>query len=201
MIIINMASLDEIERFLNIDTTNKILHKGKRKEKKNKYYKYRGQYYIVKLTKDMWMILDDSDLTRELLEDHVFCCGVYNYALTSINRKTTYIHRLITDCDDDNMPDHMNRKVFDNRSVNLCEGTQRDNNRNRTIGSNNTSGKIGVSRQIKGNNEYYVSSICGDNGQRKQKSFNIAKFGEAGAKRRAIQHRKAMEMKYGYIGE
>jgi hypothetical protein len=83
-----MASLDEIERFLNIDTDDKILYKGRRRANKNRYFKYRGQYYIVKLTKDKWTILDDSDLTRELLEDHVFCCGVNNYTLTNINQKS-----------------------------------------------------------------------------------------------------------------
>ena len=196
-----MASLDEIERFLNIDTTNKILHKGKRKEKKNKYYKYRGQYYIVKLTKDMWMIMDDSNLTRDLLEDHTFCTGHNNYAATSINKKIVGIHRLITDCDDGNMPDHINRKVFDNRSANLCEGTFKDNQKNKSTRSDNTTGKQGVSRLTMGKYHYYVAYIIDDNGDDERKCFSVNKLGEAGAKRRAIQHRKAMEMKYGYIGE
>lgn len=197
-----MASLDEIERFLNIDTDNKILNKGKRRADKNKYFKYRGQYYIVKLTKDKWTILDDSDTTRDLLEDHVFCCGVKNYVITNINKKTTYIHRLITDCDEDNIPDHINRKAFDNRSANLREGTYRDNSKNRSTRSDNTSGKQGVSRNVMNGYDYYVARIYNDGeGKYEQKNFNIMKFGEAEAKRRAIQHRKNMEIMYGYIGE
>lgn len=196
-----MASLDEIERFLNIDTDDKILHKGKRRADKNRYFKYRGQYYIVKLTQDKWMIMDDSDLTRDLLEDHIFHCAGNYYGSTNINKKNTGIHRLITDCDDNNVPDHINRKPFDNRSANLCEGTIKDNNRNRTTGSNNTSGKIGVSRIMNNGYDYYISIIYDDDGNKKQKCFSIVKFGEAGAKRRAIRHRKNMEMLYGYIGE
>jgi hypothetical protein len=196
-----MASLDEIERFLNIDTDDKILYKGRRRANKNRYIKYRGQYYIIKLTKDKWMIMDDSDLTRELLEDHVFCCGVSDYAVTNINKKTVGIHRLITECDDDNVPDHINRKGFDNRSINLCEGTQKDNTKNKSIPSNNTTGKIGVSRSKIGKYYYYTGYITDNNGERQQKTFSVSKFGEAGAKRRAIQHRKAMEIMYGYLGE
>ena len=196
-----MASLDEVERFLNIDTDDKILHKGRRRANKNRYFKYRGEYYIVKLTKDKWMIMDDSDLTRELLEDHVFCCGVSDYAVTNINKKSTCIHRLITDCDDGNVPDHINRKGFDNRSINLCEGTQKDNTKNKSIPINNTTGKIGVSRSVIKNYYYYVAYITDNNGERRQKNFSIAKLGEAGAKRRAIQCRKNMEILYGYLGE
>jgi hypothetical protein len=196
-----MASLDEIERFLNIDTDDKILHEGKRREDKNRYFRYRGQYYIVKLTQNKWTILDDSDTTRDLLEDHVFCCGVNDYVTTNINRKTTYIHRLITDCDGDNVPDHINRKSFDNRLANLCEGTQKDNTRNRSTASNNISGKQGVFRFRTGKYHYYASCITNDNGEREQKRFSIAKLGEAEAKRRAIEHRRAAEILYGYLGE
>lgn len=196
-----MASLDEVERFLNIDTDDKILHKGKRKEEKNRYYKYRGQYYIVELTKDKWMIMDDSDLTRDLLEDHTFYCGINNYGMTNINKKSAYIHRLITDCDEGNIPDHVNRKSFDNRSTNLCEGTYKDNARNRSTQSNNTTGKTGVIRTRCKGYYYYTAYIRDNDGNDERKSFSIAKLGEAGAKRRAIRHRKNMEILYGYLGE
>ena len=51
------------------------------------------------------------------------------------------------------------------------------------------------------NNHYWVSRIYDNNGKRLEKKFSIQKLGETEAKRQAIEHRKQLEIQYGYIGD
>ena len=53
-----MASLEEIQIYLNIDL-NRRLRDGKKRPLKNRYYYYRYKYYIVQLPQNMWTILED----------------------------------------------------------------------------------------------------------------------------------------------
>ena len=61
-----MASLEEIKTYLNINLINKWLRDGKKHPSKNRYYYYQNQYYIVELSQNMWTILEDSRITRQL---------------------------------------------------------------------------------------------------------------------------------------
>jgi hypothetical protein len=196
-----MATLNEIETFLNITVVGKVLHNGKRKKEKNRYYRFRNEYYIISLTRDMWMIADDTNLTRDLLQDHYFHCNSNNYTMTYVNKKKVGIHRLITDCDDDNVPDHINRKRFDNRKNNLREVTNTINRTNLTTSKRNSTGKQGVCRAIMGRFNYYRVQITDNNGQIIAKHFNIDRLGDNEAKRQATRHRKMLERLYGYQGE
>lgn len=55
-------------------------------------------------------------------------------------------HRIVTDCPDDLVPDHINGKDsrFDNRKCNLRLTTTSQNNMNKGLRINNTSGVTGV---------------------------------------------------------
>lgn len=55
------------------------------------------------------------------------------------------MHRLVMDCPNNFTVDHIRHKKYDNRKSNLRVTTQSQNNMNRIIQSNNTSGTTGVS--------------------------------------------------------
>lgn len=195
------SSLSVIEQHLNIIIGDKVLKDGKRKATKNKYYYYKDEYYIIKLHPmgDVWMIADDSPTTRRLLRNHYFTVGHYGYAKTNIDKKTVPYHKLCTDYDD--VPDHINRLVYDNRTANLRETGQHMNMRNKTTYSNNKSGKQGVSRSKYGKYDYWKVSIIDDEGKPVTKSYNIKTYGNRRAKNLAIKERKRLEVIYGYTGE
>jgi hypothetical protein len=99
------------------------------------------------------------------------------------------------------MVDHINRCPFDNRSANLRNVSAKTNNRNKTKSSNNQSGKQGVYRTIHLGKPVYRGQIAGHNGKQITKQFSITKLGETEAKRQAIEWRRAMELRLGYLGE
>ena len=88
-----MASLEDIQNYLNIDITNRRLRDGKKQPLKNRYYYYRYKYYIVELSQNMWTILEDCTITRRLLENYVWCV-LNNYTATNIDKTTKYFHQL-----------------------------------------------------------------------------------------------------------
>lgn len=58
--------------------------------------------------------------------------------------KTLYLHRLITNCPDNKVVDHINGKRYDNRISNLRICTQTQNTKNQCKPKNNTTGYKGV---------------------------------------------------------
>jgi hypothetical protein len=194
-----MATLNEIEEFLNIDTTEKPLYDGKKKKDKNQYYRYHGEYYIIKLTHEMWMIADDSLKTRQLLKNHIFHCGGENYTSTRIGGYIIGWHRLSIDCDDNMIPDHINRKKFDNRTTNLREVTRRINARNMSIREDNKIGMRGIDICVKNGYNYVRVQITDNKGERIERLFSIDKMNEDEAIRHAKMCRKRLQIQYNYL--
>lgn len=195
-----MASLQEIEEYLNIELGNVQLCSGKRKEQKNNYYYFKDQYYIIKLSHDKWMIIDDSNDSRKLLRNHIFYSS-RGYGSTNIDNKIIGYHRLISKCPNDKIPDHINRKIYDNRSSNIRNVEKIFNDRNRSTYKNNTSNKQGVSKCKTKNYEYWKVKITDNDLNIITKLFSIKKYGDDTSKNMAIQERKRLENIYGYIGE
>ena len=73
-----MTTLNNIESFLNIELTHRHIKDGKKKKSKNQYYYLPDIGYVVKLTKDMYMIAEDCIKTRKLLRLYTWCvCSGY----------------------------------------------------------------------------------------------------------------------------
>ena len=195
-----MASLEEIKTYLNIDLINKRLRDGKKHPSKNRYYYYHNEYYIVELSQNMWTILEDSRITRQLLKNHVWCV-LSNYTATNIDKTTKYFHQLSQNYNI-GVADHINGFKYDNRSQNIRICSQRDNTRNRRLAINNTSKKGGVSlRRDKKNKCYWRMSITTNDNVRVDKYYSVDLHGDEDAKTMAINERKRLEILYGYIGD
>jgi hypothetical protein len=198
-----MATLNEIELFLNIELCDRVLRNGKRKDNKNQYYYFRDQYYIVKLTQNKWMIIDDCRKSRKMLINHCWSYCTHGYAMTNIDDTMKRYHQIALNYEKPNVADHINNKRFDNRFDNLRIVTPKENSRNTTKRITNTSGKQGVHYYTvkKTGLHYWRVQIKDNNNKVIQKQFSIKKLGDAEAKRQAIEKRKELEILYNYIGD
>lgn len=142
--------------------------------------------------------VDDEDF--EYLNQFRWCvfmtCRVY-YARTSINGKKYYMHRMIMNTVDnpDHVVDHIDGNGLNNTRMNLRVTTNRVNCRNKSVGSRNTSGVVGVSF----NEGKWKAQIVDNNGKAKIKSFSTNKYGFEEAKKMAADQRKEWEVEFGYI--
>ena len=84
-----------------------------------KCYFYDGDFFIFDL--------DDYDLLKE----YTWCKGSRGYAITSTNNKNTSAHRVIMNCPDGKVVDHINHNTRDNRKSNLRICTVGENNINK----------------------------------------------------------------------
>ena len=194
-----MATIDEIQNFLNIEIDERRLRNGKKKPNKNKYYWYEGQYYIVQLTKDKWMIAEDCNKTRRLLR--LYCWYFGKYARTNINGESKRWHQLFLTYETGLVTDHINRMRCDNRADNLRIVTKSINSRNITKRIDNTTGTQGIHLLNKGIFRYWRAVIINNDGVKLTKCFSIDKLGDDRAKELAIAQRRIWEQEYGYIGD
>ena len=136
----------------------------------------------------------------EEVSKYCWSMDAYGYWNAPIKGSNKYIklHQLIMKNINDSynksrkfVPDHLNRNKSDNRRFNLELKTQQYNNRNRSISSNNTSGKTGVNYSKR--DKLWYARIYNNDNKRIQKSFKT--FEEA------VEQRLAWEKEFGYIGE
>ena len=116
--------------------------------KKHNTYDLSGEYGIVYTSKgeEFWFDKEDYDKVKDYywrkdphgyLRSQIFDPDTKKYIIFSF-------HRIVTDCPDDLVPDHINGKRFDNRKCNLRIATRCQNNMNMRLSRNNTSGVKGV---------------------------------------------------------
>lgn len=87
-------------------------------------------------------LMDIEDLNLVSGKYLAYCNG---YIVYEEKGKQYHLHRVIMDCPQGMQVDHINGDRADNRKSNLRICTMRNNNKNRLISSNNTSGYKGVS--------------------------------------------------------
>jgi hypothetical protein len=125
--------------FLNNTYTNLYWDKTIN-EQRNKY-EIKDNYVIGYTDKNEEFYFDLSDF--EMVKKYTwYKRNDSGYIYNMKNR--IYLHRFIMNCKDEEIIDHINRNKLDNRKENLRIVSLNENNHNRSIGKNNTSGIIGV---------------------------------------------------------
>lgn len=123
------------------------------------------------------------------------------YVTVGINGQQYQAHRLVWayvygDFPEGEQPyiDHINGNPSDNRIENLKVSSHGENQKNRKMNSDNTSGIAGVYRQEKPSLSgkiytYWTAQWCGENGKTCYKFFAVHTYGEEEAKQLAIKYR------------
>lgn len=100
----------------------------------------RGKEFYTKVDDDMY-----DALSSRRWRVH-YNNGKY-YSVEGYSPKMSLMHRIITNCPNGMVVDHINGDTLDNRSCNIRVCTQRENAQNRGIQKNNKSGLIGVRKE------------------------------------------------------
>ena len=170
---------------------------------------------------EQWMLIDGynnyevssfgrvrNNVSNRILKQSVRTDQYHSIMFCLKSKKQNHlVHRLVAfafcdkpdGCD---YVDHIDRNNQNNNKTNLRWTTSSGNHHNRTKSSKNTSGKQGIIRWTNNKNRHYWKVQISDNtGKRITKLFSIKKLGDAEAKRQAIEHRKQLEVQYGYMGD
>lgn len=192
-----MASLVEIENFLNIEIGDREMREGRKNPLKNKYYRF-DNYLIVSLTQDKYMICSNNNDVLRLLGRYCWSVSSQGYSTTTHEQSSKYYHQLYINYAEGLVCDHINRCKFDNRYDNLRVVTYKQNGRNKTRRTDNQSGHTGIYETVSNGKRYYVVQIVDNHNNRISKSFNIDKLGREEAERLAVEHRRRWVQEFGY---
>lgn len=114
--------------------------------RKTNTYIQKDDYYIGYTVngKEFYFDIDDYNIVKQ----YRWNIDKYGYIKTVLKNnnhyKTILLHRLIMDCPNNLYVDHINHHKNDNRKKNLRICTKQENNRNRMVSKNNSSGTTGV---------------------------------------------------------
>jgi len=144
----------------------------------------------VELSKGKTLICDIDDLYLVELHIWYYTCG---YVATCISRSTTkhYFHNAVMKHIPTHITvDHINLNKLDNRKINLRLVDRQIQNINRGMNSNNKSGVTGVCYDKRSN--YWMATWQDRDRNQLCKCFSSKKYGNKGAKAKAIEHRQRM---------
>ena len=127
-------------------TTGSDLRKGHTKTcgcswRKENQAVFHESYVEMFTTKGESFMIDADDYDRV---KNVCWYMKHGYVLGCINGKEVNLHRFLTECPKDAIVDHINQNKADNRKRNLRIVNHRQNNMNKPMQKNNTSGFVGV---------------------------------------------------------
>ena len=114
------------------------------RNKKLKYNKYKncGDYFIGYTKKREEFYIDKDDY--EICKKYTWWYNKQGYVETKVNQKRVFMHRLLTNCPDDKIVDHINHKPNDNRKLNLRVVTPSQNVMNAKTRCDNKLGIKGI---------------------------------------------------------
>lgn len=121
--------------------------KGELRIQRN-HYEIEQDIVRVFFDSDTYFICDIQDI--QLVENYTWHLNQNGYARSS---EKLYFHRLIMNCPDGYIIDHINRDKLDNRRCNLRICKKIDNSHNMNMFSTNTSGHTGVHQTKSGKYE------------------------------------------------
>ena len=126
--------------------------------------------------------LEDIDKVKNLR----WCLNGNGYVLHGTRKNKVFLHRLLTNCPDDMIVDHINRNPLDNRKNNLRIVNNQQNSMNKGAQKRNTSGHKGVSWD-KSRNKWYTYITV---------NYKLINLGRFSILEDAIEARKKAEIKY-----
>lgn len=107
-------------------------------------YDLSGEYGIGYTSKGEEFYFDLEDYQK--IKKWSWCISSNGYVITTDSEhKRVYMHRTIMNCNKDKIVDHINHNTIDNRKSNLRICTYSNNNMNKGLRQENTSGVSGVS--------------------------------------------------------
>lgn len=145
---------------------------------------FHESYVEMFTTKGNPFLIDKNDYER--VKNVCWHMDAHGYILGCVNGKEVRLHRFLTKCPETEIVDHINQNKADNRKCNLRIVNHSQNNMNKPMQKNNTSGFVGVNYNKK--NRKWTSFIAVNSRQIYLGSFeNIQDAAEA---------RKKAEAKY-----
>lgn len=117
-----------------------------------------GDYVTMYTSKGEPFYVDLEDF--EKVRKYYWSKDPDGYIIHTKGKSKIKLHRFVTNCPDDLIPDHIHGKQSrnDNRKANLRLATVSQNGMNREIGTNNTSGVVGVEWNT--HNKAWRARIC-----------------------------------------
>jgi hypothetical protein len=140
--------------------------------------------YTVIVTANGDKVLVDNPVVPKVIKPS-WCISKTGYVVANINHKVVKMHRLILNCSENKVVDHINGNRLDNRISNLRICSAKNNSRNKGIGKNNSSGVPGVSKLPNGKWRVRIMVDRKEIALGRYESFN-----------EAVQVRKQAEIKY-----
>jgi hypothetical protein len=147
-------------------------------------YEVQEDYVIMYTTKGEPFFVDLDDFWK--VKNICWNKNSYGYLRGWFNNKRILLHRLIMNCPNDMVVDHINHDTTDNRKVNLRVVTHQQNMMNTKKSKNNTSGVRGV-KWHKATNKWSADITI------KEKRINLGLYKNFDD---AVQARKQAEEKY-----
>ena len=162
-----------------------------RKVKKYNIYDLTGEYgigYTSNANEEFYFDLEDYDKISG-------CCwssGSIGYIHTVLLDKIVRMHRFLLNPNEYEVIDHINHNTYDNRKMNLRKTTTSENQTNKKIQTNNTSGVTGV-RWVKNRNKWVA---CININKKSIQLGSFLKFEDAVTARKEAEDKYYGEYKY-----
>ena len=157
---------------------------GKQNKKQNDFYVVDDVVHVILNNSKKEVLCDVEEWLK--LDKYCWFENKNGYAQTNINNKLFSMSRVIMNPNDNKVVDHINGNTLDNRKSNLRVVTQSENNMNKRIQNNNTSGITGVYFDTYSNK--WRAAIKG-----RGRKFYLGKYNDIND---AIKARKEAEIKY-----